>query len=159
MANTNFSGPISAGNIRNTTGTTVGENVKNTGQVVMSQSIMIDTAIAAGATTFNVGVIPKNSQLLTATIRTSVVNNNATSCTISMGKTGSVAYFLAAQNGQALAEYSTLKTTAFDEADRFDADTQITATLIAAGTTATTGQVSVTFTYVQANNLRDATAV
>ena len=97
MANTNFSGPISAGNIRNTTGTTVGENVKNTGQVVMSQSIMIDTAIAAGATTFNVGVIPKNSQLLTATIRTSVVNNNATSCTISMGKTGSVAYFLAAQ--------------------------------------------------------------
>ena len=87
MANTNFSGPISAGNIRNTTGTTVGENVKNTGQVVMSQSIMIDTAIAAGATTFNVGVIPKNSQLLTATIRTAVVNNNVTSCTISMGKT------------------------------------------------------------------------
>jgi hypothetical protein len=38
-------------------------------------------------------------------------------------------------------------------------DTQITATLIAAGTTATTGQVSVTFTYVQANNLSDATAV
>jgi hypothetical protein len=48
---------------------------------------------------------------------------------------------------------------ALDEADRFDADTQITATLIAAGTTATTGQVSVTFTYVQANNLSDATAV
>ena len=87
MANTNFSGPISAGNIRNTTGTTLGDNVKNTGQVVMSQSIMIDTAIAAGATTFNVGVIPKNSQLLTATIRTAVVNNNVTSCTISMGKT------------------------------------------------------------------------
>jgi hypothetical protein len=48
---------------------------------------------------------------------------------------------------------------ALDEADRFDADTQITATLIAVGTTATTGQVSVTFTYVQANNLSDATAV
>jgi hypothetical protein len=31
--------------------------------------------------------------------------------------------------------------------------------LIAVGTTATTGQVSVTFTYVQANNLQDATAV
>ena len=156
MANTNFSGPISAGNIRNTTGTTLGDNVKNTGQVVMSQSIMIDTAIAAGATTFNVGVIPRNSQLLTATIRTSVVNNNVTSCTISMGKTGSVAYFLAAQDGQALAEYSTLATGSFDEADRFGSDTQITATLIAAGSTATTGQVTVTFTYVQANNLQDA---
>ena len=68
MANTNFSGPISAGNIRNTTGTTLGDNVKNTGQVVMSQSIMIDTAIAAGATTFNVGVIPRNSQLLLSLI-------------------------------------------------------------------------------------------
>ena len=160
MANTNFSGPISAGNIRNTTGTTVGENVKNTGQVVMSQSIMIDTAIAAGATTFNVGVIPKNSQLLTATIRTSVVNNNANSCTISMGKTGTAAYFLAAQNGQALAEYSTLKTTAFDEADRFGSDTQIIATVTTVGAVNAnpTGQTTVTFTYLQANNLQDATA-
>ena len=86
MANTNFSGPISAGNIRNTTGTTVGENVKNTGQVVMSQSIMIDTAIAAGATTFNVGVIPKNSQLLTTTIRVAVVSNQGTTATVSVGK-------------------------------------------------------------------------
>ena len=159
MANTNFSGPISAGNIRNTTGTTLGDNVKNTGQVVMSQSIMIDTAIAAGATTFNVGVIPRNSQLLTATIRTSVVNNNGTSCTVSMGKTGSVAYFLAAQDGQTLAEYSTLATGSFDEADRFGSDTQITATLIGVGTTATTGQVTVTFTYIQANNLQDTITI
>jgi hypothetical protein len=47
----------------------------------------------------------------------------------------------------------------FQKTDRFGSDTQITATLIAVGTTATTGQVSVTFTYVQANNLQDATAV
>ena len=38
MANTTFSGPILAGTIKNTTGTTVGTNVKNTGQVLMSQS-------------------------------------------------------------------------------------------------------------------------
>ena len=160
MANTNFSGPISAGNIRNTTGTTVGEDVKNTGQVVMSQSIMIDTAIAAAATTFNVGVIPKNSQLLTATIRTAVVNNNVTSCTISMGKTASVAYFLAAQDGQALAEYSTLATGSLDEADRFGSDTQIIATVTTVGAVdaTPTGQTTVTFTYLQANNLSDATA-
>jgi hypothetical protein len=31
----------------------------------MSQSIMIAAAVAAGTTTYNVGVIPKNSQLLT----------------------------------------------------------------------------------------------
>ena len=86
MAQTNFSGPITAGNIRNTTGTTVGENVKNTGQVVMSQSVMIDAAVAAGTTTYNVGVIPKNSQLLTVILRCAVVSDSGTSATVSVGK-------------------------------------------------------------------------
>ena len=48
MATTTFSGPIKAGTISNTTGTTLGDHVRNTGQVVMSQSIMIDAAVAAG---------------------------------------------------------------------------------------------------------------
>ena len=47
MASTTFSGPIKAGTIRNTTGTTVGTNVANVGSVVMSQT---DT-IAFGDTT------------------------------------------------------------------------------------------------------------
>jgi hypothetical protein len=93
MANTNFSGPISAGNIRNTTGTTVGENVKNTGQVVMTQSIMIAAAVAAGTTTYNVGVIPKNSQLLTTTIRVAIASDQGTTATVSVGKTGTAAIF------------------------------------------------------------------
>jgi len=156
MANTNFSGPISAGNIRNTTGTTVGENVKNTGQVVMSQSIMIDAAVAVGTTTYNVGVIPKNSQLLTTTIRVAVVSNPSGTATVSVGKTGSAAYFIANTTVKTLGETSSIADAALDEADRFGSDTQITATLISAGSTASTGQVTVTFTYVQANNLRDA---
>jgi hypothetical protein len=156
MANTNFSGPISAGNIRNTTGTTVGENVKNTGQVVMSQSIMIDAAVAVGTTTYNVGVIPKNSQLLTTTIRVAVVSNPSGTATVSVGKTGSAAYFIANTTVKTLGETSSIADAALDEADRFGSDTQITATLISAGSTASTGQVTVTFTYVQANNLQDA---
>ena len=159
MANTNFSGPISAGNIRNTTGTTVGTDVKNTGQVVMSQSIMIDAAVAAGTTTYNVGVIPKNSQLLTVILRCAVVSNQGTSATVSVGKTGAATYFIGNTDVKTLGETSSIANGALDEADRFGSDTQITATLIAAGTTATTGQVTVTFTYVQANNLSDATAV
>ena len=159
MANTNFSGPISAGNIRNTTGTTVGTDVKNTGQVVMSQSIMIDAAVAAGTTTYNVGVIPKNSQLLTVILRTAVVSDAGTSATVSVGKTGTATYFIGNTNVKALGETTALATGSLDEADRFGADTQITATLISAGTTATTGQVTVTFTYLQANNLQDATAI
>ena len=158
MATTTFSGPIKAGTISNTTGTTLGDDVRNTGQVVMSQSIMIDAAVAAGTTTYNVGVIPKNSQLLTATIRVAIVSNPSGTATVSVGKTGSTAFFVAATDVKTLGETSALATGSLDSADRVGADTQITATLISAGSTASTGQVTVTFTYLQANNLTDATA-
>ena len=156
MATTTFSGPIKAGTIKNTTGTTLGDNVKNTGQVVMSQSIMIDAAVAAGTTTYNVGVIPENSQLLTVILRCAVVSNQGTSATVSVGRTGTPTFLIGNTNVKALGETTTLATAALDTADRFSSDTQITATLIAAGTAATTGQVTVTFTYIQANNLQDA---
>jgi len=159
MANTTFSGPIKAGTISNTTGTTLGSNVKNTGQVVMSQSIMIDAAVAVGTLSYNVGVIPKNSQLLTTTIRVAVVSNASGTATVSVGKTGSAQYLIANTNIKALGETSSIADAALDEADRFSADTQITATLISAGGTATTGQVTVTFTYVQANNLTDTITI
>ena len=64
MGTTTFSGPIKAGVIKETTGTTLGSDVKNTGQVVMAQTHLIDLsagAIAAGATTV---VIPANSQII-----------------------------------------------------------------------------------------------
>ena len=51
MATTTFSGPIKAGTISNTTGTTVGTDMKNTGQVVMAQTHAIDLSGGA-ATTF-----------------------------------------------------------------------------------------------------------
>ena len=158
MATTTFSGPIKAGTISNTTGTTVGDDVRNTGQVVMTQSIMIDSAVVVGTTTYNVGVIPKNSQLLTTTIRVAIASDQGTTATVSVGKTGSAAFFIANTDVKTLGETSTLATGSLDSADRVGADTQITATLISAGSTATTGQVTVTFTYVQANNLQDATA-
>ena len=159
MATTTFSGPIKAGTISNTTGTTVGDNVKNTGQVVMSQSILIDPAVVVGTTTYNVGVIPKNSQLLTTTIRVAIVSNASGTATVSVGKTGTAGFFIGNTTVKTLGETSTLATGSLDSADRVGADTQIIATLISAGGTATAGQVSVTFTYLQANNLQDATAI
>ena len=42
MAQTTFSGPIKAGTISNTTGTTIGTNIANVGQVVMSQTFAAD---------------------------------------------------------------------------------------------------------------------
>ena len=160
MGITTFSGPIKAGTIKNTTGTTLGANVKNTGQVVMSQSIMIDSAVAAGTTTYNVGVIPDNSQLLGVTLRVAIASNAGGTATLSVGMVGKTTqFFIANTNVKTAAETKTLAAASLDQADRISLDNQITATLISAGATATAGQITVTFTYVQANNLQDATAI
>ncbi len=68
MGTTTFSGPIKAGIIKETTGTTLGSDVKNTGQVVMSQSQAITQAV--GTTTM---VIPANSQILSIALSVNVV--------------------------------------------------------------------------------------
>ena len=159
MASTTFSGPIKAGTIKETVGSTLGTNVKNTGQVVMSQSILIDPAVAAGTTTYNVAVIPKNSQIVEVLMRFAIGSNAGTSATMSVGKTDSggatAAFYTAAQNAKVAAEH-TQQVSAFDNMDRVNEDTQVTATLITVGTTSTAGQASVTITYVQANNLQDS---
>ena len=160
MGTTTFSGPIKAGTIKNTTGTTVGDNVKNTGQVVMAQSIMIDSAVAAGTTTYNVGVLPDNSQLLGVTIRVAIASNAGGTATVSVGVVGKTTQFLIANtNVKSAGETSALAAGGLDTADRVSLDSQITATLISAGATATNGQITVTFTYLQGNNLQDAAAI
>ena len=161
MANTTFSGPIKAGTISNTTGTTLGQNITNTGQVAMTQSIMISMAVAAGVNTYDVGVIPKNSQIVQVLMRFAIASNAGTSATMSIGKTDSggatAAFYTAAQDGTTIADH-TQQTSAFDNMDRVDEDTQITATLTTVGTTSTAGQATVTITYIQANNLQDKAA-
>ena len=86
MATTTFSGPIKAGTIKNTTGTTVGTDIKNTGQVVMAQTTAIDLsggAISADATNM---VIPANSQLVDIVF--DVITAANTSTDISVGQVG-----------------------------------------------------------------------
>jgi hypothetical protein len=161
MSDTTFSGPVKAGPLSSTTGVTLGKDVKNTGQVAMTQSIMISMAAAAGTKTWNVAVIPKNSQIVQVLMRFAIGSNAGTSATMSIGKTDSggvtAAYYTAAQDATVAADH-TQQASAFDNMDRVDKDTRITATLITTGTTATTGQATVTITYIQANNLRDTPA-
>ena len=64
MAQTTFSGPILAGTIKNTTGTTVGTDMKNTGQVVMAQTFAIDLSSGAIAAQASDVIIPANSQII-----------------------------------------------------------------------------------------------
>ena len=63
MGKTTFSGPIRAGNIYDTTGTTLGTNVKNVGSVVMVQHYPITQAWTATALATTV-VLPANSHIL-----------------------------------------------------------------------------------------------
>ena len=58
MGTTTFSGPIKAGGISQTTGTTVGSDVRNVGSVMMVQSKEGDTTGASANT--SIGVIPAN---------------------------------------------------------------------------------------------------
>ena len=89
MAQTTFSGPILAGTIKNTTGTTVGSDIKNTGQVLMAQTAAVDLsngAIAASALDI---VIPANSQLVDIVFDSITAASGATN--ISIGKVGGAA--------------------------------------------------------------------
>ena len=86
MATTTFSGPIKTGTIKQTTGTTVGTDMKNTGQVVMAQTTAIDLsggAISADATDM---IIPANSQLIDIVF--DVITAANTSTDISVGQVG-----------------------------------------------------------------------
>lgn len=71
MSNTTFTGPIRAGNILNTSGTTLGTDVTNVGYVVMSQSSALTQAAngsnAAGIYSTSI-VIPANSQIISINV-------------------------------------------------------------------------------------------
>ena len=112
MATTNFSGPITAGQIRNTTGTTLGQNIKNIGQVLMAQSVKVDII---GASHLNqvCAVIPANSQIVDVILNVTTVNNDGGAATVSVGTVADGDAFIATANVKALATtHGTLDTEA-----------------------------------------------
>jgi hypothetical protein len=90
MGTTTFSGPIKAGVIKETTGTTLGSDVKNTGQVVMAQSQAITQA--DGTTKI---VIPANSQIVAIELSVTAVWDGAAT-TAGIGWTGDATALTAA---------------------------------------------------------------
>jgi hypothetical protein len=83
MGKTTFSGPIRAGNIYDTTGTTLGSNVKNVGSVVMVQHFPVTQALSASALSTTV-VLPANSHILNIQLLSTVAWSGAAT-TISIG--------------------------------------------------------------------------
>ena len=89
MGTTTFSGPIKAGTIKETTGTTVGTDMKNTGQVVMAQSPAIDLSGGALAAVASNVIIPANSQIIDCVF--DIITAANTSTNISVGFVGGAA--------------------------------------------------------------------
>ena len=82
MSITTFTGPIKAGNVLNTTGTTAG-TIKNVGFVAMAQTASITQAGTATAYATSI-VIPAYSHILNIQFLTTVAWNGA-AATISIG--------------------------------------------------------------------------
>jgi hypothetical protein len=147
MANTTFSGPILAGGIKNTTGSTVGTNMKNTGHVLMSQTEAI-TQVATTSTTDI--IIPANSQLVSADLFVSVVWNGAAT-TAGLGYVGDATAFTAA-GGIAGGTLGIIKITAGANKARVDAWADIGSTdrrILLTYPNVGTGVGWITVTYIQ----------
>jgi len=150
MAQTTFSGPIKAGTISNTTGTTLGSNIANVGQVVMSQSAAITQSTTAAESGI---VIPANSQVLEATVFVTTAYDN--SATLSIGTSATSTELATAV---AVSTVNTIKLAS--QATITDADnwkdvgtTDVKIYTISSATTADAGVAILTVTYVQNNNL------
>ncbi len=90
MGKTHFSGPIKAGTIQDSSGTTLGSNVKNTGWVLMAQSAAVTQA--SGATDI---VIPANSQIVDIKVFVTTAFDGVAS-TFGIGTTASATFLTAA---------------------------------------------------------------
>ena len=148
MSNTTFSGPILAGGIKNTTGTTVGSNMKNTGYVLMAQTVAVDQTATGTSTAI---IIPANSQLVAADLYVSVVWSGGASTT-GLGYVGDATAFTAA-GGIAGGTLGIIKITAGASKARVDAWADIGSTdrrVLLTNTNTGAGEGWLTVTYMQA---------
>ncbi|MEN6608597.1 MAG: hypothetical protein ABFD60_15230 [Bryobacteraceae bacterium] len=104
MGVTTFSGPVKAGDIFNTSGTTLGRDVANVGFVKMSQSSALTQATngtVAGLYTTDI-VIPANSMITAIRVYVNVVWNGA-GTTFSVGTSATATELAVSQAGGTLA--------------------------------------------------------
>jgi hypothetical protein len=152
MATSTFSGPIKAGTIKNTTGTTLGSDVANVGQVVMTQTFSADLSGGALAASVTDVVIPANSQIIDCVIDIITAANASTN--LSVGDTvGGAATILNtfASGTDAGRKYPTTQAgAALAWQDTGTADIRLTVTASAA---TNAGLVRFTILYAQNNNL------
>ena len=154
MASTTFSGPIKAGTIANTTGTTLGDDVKNVGQVVMTQSSDVALTHATTTATALGIVIPANSQIMNINIVVEQLFANSSTTTIAIGNGSDDATDIAAAHNVSATAVGPLKMLqasvgAWDNIG----STDIELYGITVANSATAGKARIVVEYVQNNNL------
>ena len=152
MAQTTFSGPIKAGTIRNTTGTTVGTDVANVGSVVMSQT---DTIAFGNTTDKSLSiVIPANSQIVDIKIFVTEAFDAGTTNTMDIGIVGNSDLYVD-DAAVGTAGDAALGATALTQnwSDIGTSDVKLAAKYIQTGSAATAGAARIVVSYVQNNNL------
>jgi hypothetical protein len=153
MATTTFSGPIKAGTISNTTGTTVGTDVKNTGQVLMSQSFSFDYSVEGTATDTTV-VIPANSQIVRIDVNVETAFNDSGNDLLEVGSSADTDLYVNDVSIAAIGKIA-LGTAALcaNWKDIGTSDIKIGYIYNGANNDASAGAATVTISYLQNNNL------
>jgi hypothetical protein len=100
VGTTTFTGPIKAGPIPNTSGTTLGRDVKNTGFVVMAQVVPITQAGTATALGTRI-VLPANSHIMNIQLLATTAWTGAAT-TLSVGTSATSTELVSAGAGGAI---------------------------------------------------------
>ena len=152
MGTTTFSGPIKAGTINETTGSTLGSNVKNTGHVTMVQGKDINITGASANT--NIAVIPANSQVLFVHVDVTEVSNDTGAATFSVGTTSNATAFTAAANCKALGRSSQSAAALGLMSNVGSSDIKVVGVFTGANGDGNTGAITTSVTYAQDNGLQ-----
>jgi hypothetical protein len=150
MATTTFSGPIKAGTIRNTTGTTVGTDIKNVGSVLMAQSAAITQSTTAAASGI---VIPANSQIVECYVYVTTAYDNSATLSIGTSSTSTELCTAVAVSTANVIKLGSQATIADSDEWEDIGSTDVKIFTDSSATTADAGVATLTVTYIQNNNL------
>ena len=150
MGTTTFSGPVKAGTISNTTGTTVGTDMKNVGFTLMSQSAAITQSTTAAASGI---IIPANSQIVECYVYVTTAYDNSATLSIGTSSTSTELCTAVAVSTANVIKLGSQATIADSDEWEDIGSTDVKIFTDSSATTADAGVATLTVTYVQNNNL------
>jgi hypothetical protein len=153
MGTTTFSGPIKAGPISNTTGTTVGTDIKNVGSVVMSQSADTELTHATTTATALGIIIPAKSQIIGITLIIESLFTSSSTTTIAIGNGSGDATDICDNTNVTATALSVVMGPAAVDVWTNTGTSDVELYGITVANSASAGSARVVVEYVQANNL------